>query len=194
VPAPVALRTGGFHTDRVVYDAMEGAGLFLASNISVSQFTPAEPALRVNGGRRWIGRVLEIPALTFRQPVPGRRRLSKMLSIAGASSSEIETLLWQARSEGVSPVIVVTHPFEFAKSSWNGDGRIAANRINQARLRRLCRFIADHPSDFTSASFGSAGAAWLGEGEQDCPALSVPPLAALGRMLVNKINDTFSRV
>lgn len=65
IARPVALRTGGFRTDRTVYRAMARAGIDLASNIGLAVMEPAEPELRVWGGQHRFDGVLEVPTLSY---------------------------------------------------------------------------------------------------------------------------------
>ena len=188
-PRPVALRTGNLRADRAVYQAMARQDLRLASNLGVAYQPPDDPSLDLAGGRHWIDGVLELPILSYTQLAMGGRRWRRMLAITASSWREIESLLWQARAAGISPVVVITHPFEFIKGPRGEADKRQPNRINQARLERLCRFIAAHPEDFTSASFGAAGPAWLEAAPQDQPDFSAPLLPVLARMVQNKAND-----
>ena len=188
-PRPIALRTGNLLADRTVYQAMARQGLRLASNLGVAYQPPADPSLNLSGGRHWIDGVLELPILSYTQLAVGGRRWRRMLAITASSSGEIEALLWQARAAGISPIVVITHPFEFIKGGRAKGDKRQPNRINKARLERLCRFIAEHPDDFTSASFGAAGPAWLEAAPLDQPDLRAPLLPVLARMVQNKAND-----
>ena len=188
-PRPIALRTGNLQADRAVYQAMARQGLRLASNLGVAYQLPADPSLDLAGGRHWIDGVLELPILSYTQLAFGSRRWRRMLAITASSGREIEALLWQARAAGISPIVVITHPFEFIKGGRADGDKRQPNRINKARLERLCRFIAEHPDDFTSASFGAAGPAWLEAAPLDQPDLTAPLLPVLGRMVENKAND-----
>ena len=188
-PRPVALRTGNLQADRAVYQAMERHGLKLASNLGVAYQPPSDPTLDLSGGRHWIGGVLEVPILSYTQLAFGGRRWRRLLAITASSWREIESLLWQARAAGISPVVVITHPFEFIKGGRADGDKRQPNRINKTRLERLCQFLAAHPEDFASASFGDAGAAWLAAAPLDQPDLTAPLLPVLGRMVQNKAND-----
>lgn len=188
-PRPIALRTGNLQADRAVYQAMARQGLKLASNLGVAYQPPADPTLDLSGGRHWIDGVLELPILSYTQLALGGRRWRRLLAITASSWREIEALLWQARAQGISPIVVITHPFEFIKGGRTAGDKRQPNRINKARLERLCRFLSEHPEDFTSASFGQAGPAWLEAAPLDQPNLTAPLLPVLGRMVENKAND-----
>ena len=110
--SPIALRTGGFQSDRAVYRAMARAKLPAASNIAMGVNPPAEDALRLTDGRHFIEGVLELPAMSYRTPLSSGART---FAVTATSSSEMQHILRQAHAAGISPVIVLTHPFEFIK-------------------------------------------------------------------------------
>lgn len=193
-PAPVAMRTGNLHADRTTYAAMESVGFRLASNIGLAVFRPDDPGLQLHGGRHWIGDVLEVPVLTYNQLRFGARNWPRLFSITATSWRETQNLLWQARHQSVPTVVVLTHPFEFVKGDRLDPATAQINRVNKARLRRLCAFIAEHPADFTAVSFAQAGPDWLQAGMVPAPELGVPISAAVSRMVQNKANDLLSFV
>lgn len=181
-PRPIALRTGNLRADRAVYGAMRASGLGIGSNIGLALSTPADPAIRLRGGRHRIEGVLEVPVLTYG---PGER----LLTITGCSWGEIESLLRQARRERVETIVLLTHPFEFVKGDRLHPTRQRRNRINQQRLERLCAFIAAHPDDFESTSFSGAARRWLASPDAPEPRLAAPLPRVLARMIENKAND-----
>lgn len=189
-PQPIALRTGNLRADRTVYEAMPLCGLRLASNLGIGVFKPEDPKLQLEGGRHWIGNVLEVPVLTYRQlPLNGRRGL-RMLAITAASWRETEALLWQARERGVRTIVILTHPFEYVK----GD-RQYVNHINKRRLKQLCAFLAAHPAEFATPSFRRAADAWLAAPDNvPAPTLKAPLHAVMLRMVENATNDRFMRL
>lgn len=189
VPEPVALRTGNLQADQATYRAMEACGLPLASNLGIALFRPGDPALHLAGGRHRVGRVLEVPVLTYTQLAVGGRRFDRLLTTTATSSAETEALLWQARREEVPTVVLLTHPFEFIKGDRFDPARQRTNRINQRRMERLCAFVAAHPADFAAVSFGGAAPAWLAAPPVPSPALRAPLLPVLSRMVQNRAND-----
>jgi hypothetical protein len=188
-PAPIAMRTGNLHADKSVYRAMAACGLRVASNLGIAHFRPRDPDLHLKGGRHWIGDVLEVPVLTYRQLPRWTRRPERLLTITACSSAEIESLLWQARRAGVPTIVLMTHPFEFIKRRHLGPAGQRANRINKRRLERLCEFIARHPADFTAVGFAKAAPGWLETASVPDPALKAPLAAVLARTLINMTND-----
>lgn len=179
---PVALRTGNLRADRNVYRAMRACGLAVGSNVGLALSRPADPALRLRGGRHRIEGVLEVPVLTYGL---GER----LLTITGCSWGETRALLRQARQERVETVVLLTHPFEFIKGDRLDPARQRRNRINQQRLERLCAFLAAHPEEFETVSFAGAAPAWLEAGDAPEPRLQVPLPRVLARMIENMAND-----
>ncbi len=187
-PPPVALRTGSFHVDRSVYRAMAAMGLKLASNVGLAMYRPAEPALRLRGGLHRINGVLEAPVLTYTERVGGWKR-PRLLSPLSTSWPEMRALLWAARRAAISPVVLITHPFEFIRSADVQFTRIARNRTVQRRFAALCRFLAEHTGDFATVPIGGAARAWLARGSAPEPDLASPTLAVMARMIENQFAD-----
>ncbi|HEX8401241.1 MAG TPA: hypothetical protein VF628_06000 [Allosphingosinicella sp.] len=188
-PPPVALRTGNLRADRNVYRAMRTAGLAIGSNVGLGLNRPADPALRLRGGRHLIEGVLEVPVLTYRQAGLGGQPADRLFTTTASSTAETEHLLWAARDAGAETVVLLTHPFEFIKGDRLDPARQRVNRVNQRRLERLCAFLADHDDAFESVSFADAAPGWLAAPEMPEPQLTVPLLPVLGRMVQNKAND-----
>lgn len=181
VAAPIALRAGGFCCSRTVQQAMSNCGLRLGSNIALALYQPADKELHVaNAGRRIAG-VLELPVLTYRSPRPPAGSELRPLAITATSWSETKALLWQAREAGISPVIVLTHPFEFIKKETFRYDKLRPNRVNQARLERLLDYVGGHRADFVMTTFASSGAGWLEQGLQPDRLFYIPPHLALAR-------------
>src|SRR6185369_1202892 len=111
-------------------------------------FWPNDPDLQLFGGRAWVEGVLELPVLTYRQLAFGTWQSYRLLTITASSWTETRILLERARQLGISPVVILTHPFEFVKGDRPGKGRTLPNPINQNRLRALCRYLAEHTDQF----------------------------------------------
>jgi hypothetical protein len=187
-PAPVALRTGSFHVDRLVYRAMTAMGLRLASNVGLAVYRARDPALHLRGGMHWINGVLEVPVLTYTERV-GHWHRPRLLSPLSTSWPEMRALLWAARRAGISPVVLITHPFEFIKSADLQFTRIVRNRIVQRRFAALCRFLAEHAAEFVAVPLGGVGRDWLVRAPEPEPNLEPPALAVMARMIENGLAD-----
>jgi hypothetical protein len=186
VPTPVALRAGGFQSDRALYRAMARARLPAASNIAMGVNPPEEEALRLTDGRHFIEGVLELPALSYQTPLSSGART---FAVTATSSDEMQHLLWQARAAGISPVVILTHPFEFIKKRDFRYRRIRRNRVNQERLESLLEFLKTHDDEFTVETFGRRAAAWSDSGPLPARGLKVPLGLAVARTAQNAVND-----
>lgn len=193
VARPVALRTGGFNTDRSVFRAMARAGLQLASNVSIGIFQPNDPELQVWGGRTLIEGVVEVPALSYRSPKPSTpwEHAWRSLAITATSEAEMASLLWQARRSGTQTVIVLTHPHEFIKSTSYRYDQLRVNRLNQGRLVSLLKFLQRHSEDFSVVSFGQRQKDWVDKGTTQDPVIQTNLWNSTLRSVENVINDHF---
>jgi hypothetical protein len=186
LPAPVALRTGGFQSDRSVYRAMARAKLPASSNIAVGVNPPGEASLCLADGRHLIEGVLELPALSYQTPLSFG---SRTFAVTATSSDEMQYLLWQARESGISPVVILTHPFEFIKKRDFRYRRMRRNRVNQQRLEGLLDFLRSHDDEFSVVTFGSRAASWHASGPLPAKGLKVPLGLAVARTAQNAVND-----
>ncbi len=188
VPRPIALRTGGLRVDGQVYDVIGDFGLPLSSNIGVGIYSPTEPFLHLAGGRHRIGRVLEVPVLSYATRLRGATR-ARCLTIMASSTREIEALLWQARRQQVSPVVVLVHPFDFVKKRGLDYRTLVPNHVTKERLMGLCRFLRRHPDDFGAVSFRGGAEQWLASSVSANPRLGVPWTIEARRLIENKLNE-----
>ncbi len=163
-------------------------GLQIGSNLGLAIYSPIDDALRFFGGRHWIEGIMELPVLTYRQPSLGIGATRRNLSITASSGREMRALLWQAHRAGISPVVLLTHPFEFVKRDGPTFERLRRDRVNQERLGELCRFIADNSASFSAVSFSQGMAGWLEAGKSGNSSLSVSATAVASRMAENWLN------
>lgn len=189
LPRPVALRTGSLSVDRTVYRGMAEVGLPLASNIGCGVYPPADATLHLPGGRHRIEGIVEVPVLTYEDVSLGTYRHLKNWTITGCSSAETRSLLESARRLGVETVVLLTHPFEFAKHDERFT-RLKPNRINQRRFRNLCRFLADRSDEFNVVTFGGHER-WRTAPDRDDPMLKVGLHRTIQRLVENRLNDAF---
>ena len=187
LPAPKALRTGGFSCNRTVHQAMLRCGLALGSNICHAAYRSADPEFHLLSGARVIDGVLEIPALTYATPHPAGPRW-RALTITAASWAETETLLLQARAADISPVVVLTHPFEFVKRADFRYRELRRNRVNRQRFERLVAFLGRHDGAFSATTFAGSGDAWVAAGNRPEAVLDVPMHLAMVRLGENMLN------
>src|SRR5262249_50075103 len=148
----VSYRAGNFGASNQIWDCMRQVGLKVSSNINrcylgkncKMEFPGRRPGLFATG----VEGVWELPVSNIEQP-DGRAR---HLQLTAASFEEMRFALWQFRALGVRHVTLVTHSFEFfhIDSVVARQGRVS--RINRWRLRRLLRFLREHPSEFRVAT------------------------------------------
>lgn len=188
-PRPKALRTGNLIAATVIYKAMSEAGIAVGSNVATGHNPPVEEALRFFTGRHLVEGVMEIPATSYYQLSIGGYKSPRMLAITATSWLEMRSLLWAAYKNRLSQVVIVTHPFEFAKNVNNGESWVR-NRVNQRRLQKLSAFIAAHDKCFKMTTFGAEGFSWLNAGTEQEHRLRAPFLPAVMRMAENKLNSS----
>jgi hypothetical protein len=97
--------------------------------------------------------VVEYP-VTFYQDWPGHYR---HLQLTACSFGEIKHALLEARREGWSSVVLVSHSFELLKNRKRPDKPLLPDRICVRRFKHLCRFLADHADQFPTATFAGQG-------------------------------------
>ena len=187
-PAPVALRTGNLQVNQSTYAAMASTGLKVSSNVGLAVYRPSESVLQLASGRHLVNGVIEVPVLTYDQLRLGRWRKERLFTITASSYRESVELLCTARHVGISPVVVLSHPFEFIKYR-KGSTAFRPNPINQARLQRLCAFISEHPRDFVSQDFRRGALEWGAAQQKPSTKIGVSLPAALLRAVENGVND-----
>jgi hypothetical protein len=185
---PKALRAGSFSCGAALHQAMSACGITLGSNIGLALFRPPDPEFHLASGTRLFDGVLEIPALTYAaKSLPGGSRL-RLLAITSTSAREMEALLWAAHWAAISPVVVLTHPFEFVKHRDFRYRDMRCNTVNQNRLERLLDFVSRHNDSFSVTTFAQSGADWLAAGSRPGDLLQVPTSLALARTAENATN------
>lgn len=190
VPRPIALRTGNLQASSTIYQIMSDLHIPLASNIGIGRHNyPRDPALHLTGGRHWLKGVLELPVLTYADLRFGSWSRRRLLTLAAVSTAEIEHLLWEARCQQISPIVILVHPFDLVKTRDVQHVHVRRNRVNQNRLRHLCRFLRQHENDFISVSFRQGYRRWLCDWGTSSPQLVAQFSAVLRRVVENTLND-----
>jgi hypothetical protein len=133
--------------------------------------------------------IFEVCVLTYVDMAFGKRIHYKSLTITGSSWTEMRTLLLNAHGCGLDSVVILTHPFEYVKYIKPGFTNLRPNRINQARLTRLCEFLQQHADKFESATLGALARDEPIRASTQNAVLRVPIFATLGRILENSLND-----
>lgn len=187
---PLALRTGGLQVDRSLYRVMADLGIPLASNIGLGVYCPEDPALHLCGGCHRIEGIVEIPVLSYYSHLPRWQREPRSVTLAGSSWSEIRWLLERAQREGISPVVILTHPFELVIR----DRRhriLGPNRLVQQRLAQLCQFLDQRRETFTTIRLSEGWPRWSVQPTTRNPTWNMPWPRQLRRSIENRLNDRF---
>lgn len=189
LPRPIALRTGNLQATAAIYQAMADLRIPLASNVAPPIYRSPDPMFHLMGGRHWFHGVLELPVLSYTELQLGPWQRQHSFTIVAVSVDEIDDLLWAARHAGISPLVIVAHPFDFIKASDPQYSHLRRNRINQNRLRHLCHFLYQHPQDFVSVSFRQGQDRWIQTEATENPRIKVSPFAVVRRLAENSLND-----
>jgi hypothetical protein len=137
-----AFRAGNYGADNRTWSAMKQVGLTVSSNYNASylgdscriDWPTRENALFDTGEG-----VLELPISNFVEP-SGRLR---HLQLSAVSTGEMIHYIEQAPALGVQEVTIVTHSFEFFHLDSVAARKARPNRLNIARLEKLCRYLRD---------------------------------------------------
>ena len=186
---PVAFRTGGLKASTSVCKALRLNDIGLASNVGLAYLPPAEPELHLTGGVHEVEGILEAPVCSYVDMQAFGRRHTRLLSITAVSFPEMKSLLDQAYLEQISPIVILTHPFEFVKTAPAGRPGVRSNRINRGRFEKLCRYIAQSPDRMQAVTFAQAAAGRWQVTDRNTPQLRVPMTATVRRMASNRLND-----
>jgi len=207
LPRPVAVRAGNFQVDANFYRAAAQSGFRRSSSVALPAWRPADKQLLLADGTHRIGSVLELPVFCFNEGLGHKQRL-RMLSITACSDFEIVSVLRQARSRGLSPVIIATHPQEFikrkharyVKEPWDRlhpnrlkhvlqYDTLRRNRVNQTRLRAVLKFLHQTRDQYVTVPISAIANDRSRSGSTRDPRISVSSPMTIARMLENAVND-----
>lgn len=191
-PPPAVFRPGGLHMHRSVYPILRGLGIPVSSSVGAGTITYDDAEIAIPSGRRWIDGVLEVPITSFCDFRIGPKRHYKILTVTGAGTGEILSVIDDAQRNGVEDVVLLTHTFEFIKRSSANYERIAPSRVTQARFRALCRKLASGSCSVRTVA--DAVPDWLQSGENVSADLMGSFPSAVSRMILNKANDLMWRL
>lgn len=191
---PRLLRTGGLQHDMNIYQAMTKTGLAAASNIGLAIYRVGSPDFDVYSGAHEFAGVLEFPVLTYQDARLGRRHHLKSLTITGSSFHEMECLLWQAYQASLPLVVILTHPFEYARGYDYQFNAARPHRLNQSKLLGLCQFLRDHHEHFETTSLLTAAASFPADRIGENRLLKSPLAIALARLANNALYEHGARL
>lgn len=150
LPAPQVFRSGNLQYDDSLYRALALAGIPYSSSIGLGVYDGGLAGYRLYGGRHVRHGVVECPVLSYRD----WGRHLKSLTVTSSSFAEMRWLLDQACAAGLELVVVLTHPFEYVHR--DAQGRMRRHALNQARMERLCSYLAAHPARFQTCGMAAA--------------------------------------
>lgn len=188
LPRPAAVRPGNFQVDANFHRAAARCGLRLSSSIAVPIYRPTDERLLLVGGKHRVGTILELPVLCYTYRIGGHDRL-RPLSITACSAAEILFVLQRAREQWLSPIIILTHPHEYIKRTDFRYTKLRRNRVNQARLRELLKFLKQNQGDFVTVPISAISDDEPHAVGLDRPTIAVPFGHSMARMLENGVND-----
>lgn len=191
LPQPTSIRMGNLMTDRRLYDVLGELGLHVASNIGLAIQDNEDEALRLTGGAHVIGDVIELPVLTYKVALPLGLARHRCLTITGSGTATIRSVLNAVHDAGCGPVVILTHPFEFAKARDFTYADLRPNRINKKRLVNLCRYVASNPDAFRMVSLSEAAERTCARPPRNSPVpeISVGALTVAPELAINRLND-----
>jgi len=101
-------------------------------------------------------------------------------------------LVRQARKKKVTPLVLLTHPFEFVGRSGFRMENLAPNYATQRRFERLCEFVHDNPDLIRAVRFSDRAEAWH-DVEEDLTGVTFETTMALAvtRTFANNIREAF---
>jgi len=152
--AVTCFRAGNYGADNRTWQAMKHVGLAISSNYNASYLGHScriEWPTRENGLFDTGVGVLELPVSNFIQP-NGRLR---HLQLTAVSTGEIIHYLEHAPSLGIREVTLVTHSFELFHLDSVTARKGRPNRLNIARLDKLCRYLGEQSERFEVRTVGS---------------------------------------
>jgi len=188
LPAPQVFRAGNLQYDDALYRALAAAGIAYSSNIGLGVYDGGLPDYRLYAGRHMRHGVVECPVLTYRD----RGAHLKSLTIRGASFTEMRMALEQAHAAGLELVVILTHPFEYVHLGAAGGMRRHA--LNQARMERLCCWLAAHPERFQTCGLAAAASLPLTSASSQNPLLRGSLWQALSRIATQSAYAWYSQL
>jgi len=159
LPRPQVFRSGNLNHSDDLYRALARTGIPYSSNIGVAIYDSGDPQYKLYSGQHERHGVKEFPVLSFSDWKIGPKQNVKSLTIAGSSFAETRDLLEKARRDGIPLVVVLTHPFEYVQNRDMAFQQTRRNRLTQARLTKLCRFLHDNSDRFDASGMAAAAAA-----------------------------------
>jgi len=183
---PNALRTGNLHCNTIVYDMMAKHDMNISSNISLGTYFPPEEELQIASGSQKIGQITEFPVTSYKGIQIGNKQETKALTIIGSSFSEMKYILNYAWEQRISPIVFLTHPFEYIKHYDDQLNNGKPNKLTQNRLSNLCQYLYENDDKYRATAINEISNYDIGNNSQ----IIKPPFSlGIKRIVENKLSE-----
>jgi hypothetical protein len=188
IPRPIAVRAGNLDVNADLYQALHQCGIGYSSNIGVGVNVPDNEKLNLFNGIHNINEVTEIPVFTYYDlKLPGYSHM-KCFTIIGCSLGEMIFLLENIHAENYGPVMILTHPSEFAHVE-EDYSEIKPNITVQRRFRELCRYLSENNEKFEVTTFTLSQNTWKENTKSlQGKTLVLPVLKTIKKLMQKKLN------
>lgn len=189
---PVAVRTGSLRVDDNYYRALSSSSIECSSSIGMSIYKPASPDFQIYAGVKYIYEKPELPITTTMSNI-GNKKITKSLQILSCSLSEIIETIEQAEKNNISPVIILSHPFEFVRARNFRYEKYIKNNLIRRRLEGLCEYLSKNNNRYRVTTFSDL----IDNNRPISPEQSAPsikPMTAIKRMIENKLTDASLKI
>ena len=150
-PRPAAFRAGSYALNADTFKALAQVGIRIDSSYNATMLggtSGLAPGRRLVDAARFDD-LLEFPVSYFRDGF-GRWRHAQL---GACAFEELRDALWSARNAGLRAFVIVFHNFELMNQAKRGRDPTVVRRFE-----RLCRFLADHSTDFCCRGFADMAA------------------------------------
>ena len=189
LPAPLVFRAGNLQYDDQLFRVVAAARIPYSSNIGLGVYNGGQALYQLYAGRHRRHGVLECPVLTYRDC--GAHL--KSVTVSSTSFAEMRALLEQAYAAGLEMVVILTHPFEYVQSDSSDFQRLRRHALNQARMERLCAYVAAHPQRFQACGMAMAASQSMTAASSYNPLLRGRLWRTAGRLATQTVYDRYGR-
>lgn len=189
---PISVRTGGLHVGETFYEALQASNISCSSSICLPIYWPKNERLQKHSGAHLINGIVELP-VTSVETTLGRNTKYRPLQITSCSTSEIIYALEFAYNNNISPVVILSHHFEYARATDFRFSKYIRNNTVRSRLDNTCKYLNTHRHKFNTTTMSD----WVARHPKNMHVtesanlpLQVPKWATLQRMIENKLTDS----
>jgi hypothetical protein len=171
---------------------MAAVGLPLASNIGVGIYRSKVSSLHLTNGRHFFNGIMEIPVTTYSLSSGFFGTFEKCLTLVGSSYSEFKSVLNTAEKQKVSPIVILTHAFDFVTSDTRYRNIRPHPSIKQ-RFKLLCKHLSENRTSYNVVTWAEQADVWLRASGHKEWLIRLGTLAIMNR-LAAKTMDRWTRV